>query len=132
MWLRERKRTRMARKQFFLDKNAQQWATLAKENLDMRKQIFKRAGEMICLYGGLEEDPIMYFRDDEAPTIVDYLDAVQVFIPAPITQGYNESKVLEHLANDKPKVVTVLAEVLEASSDTLREYCDVLIGMKLR
>ena len=122
----------MARKQFFLDKNAQQWATLAKENLDMRKQIFKRAGEMICLYGGLEEDPIMYFRDGEAPTIVDYLDAVQVFIPAPITQGYNESKVLEHLANDKPKVVTVLAEVLEASSDTLREYCDVLIGMKLR
>ena len=98
----------------------------------MRKQIFKRAGEIVCLYAGLEEDPIMYFRDDEALTIMDHLDAIQVLIPAPVTEGYNESKVLEHLADDKQTVVTVLAEVLEASSDTLKEYCDVLVEMKLQ
>ena len=74
MWVRERKRTRMARKQQFLDKNAEQWLALAKQDAQMRRNIFTRAGEIVCLYARLEEDPIMYFRENEAPTIVDHLD----------------------------------------------------------
>ena len=74
----------------------------------------------------------MCFRDNEAPTLMDHLDQIQVFIPAPTIEGYNEATVIEHLANDKPKVVTILAEVLEASASTLRQYEQVLVDMKLR
>ena len=41
-------------------------------------------------------------------------------------EGVNSSKVLEHLKDDKAMVVKVLAEVLEASSDTLRDYEEAL------
>ena len=43
-------------------------------------------------------------------------------------EGVNSSKVLEHLKDDKAMVVKVLAEVLEASSDTLRDYEEALTG----
>ena len=41
------------------------------------------AGEIVCLFAGLEEDSILHFRENEAPTIIDYLDAIQVLLPTP-------------------------------------------------
>ena len=46
--------------------------------------------------------------------------------------GYNESKLIDTLADDKAKLVTILAEVLEASANTMRENEDILVDMKLR
>ena len=94
--------------------------------------MIRRAGEVLCHCLSLDEDPILHFREGDAPTIAEYLDPVQVFIPAPTIDGYHESKVIEHLAQDKPKVVTIMAEVLEASANTMRQYEDVLVEIKLR
>jgi len=82
-----------------------------------RRQIFTRAGELVCLVAALGQEPIMYFRDSEAPTVIDYLDHVQMFIPAPALSNVNKSKVVESLANNKQKTVTILAETLESSLD---------------
>ena len=132
MWSRERKRTRSARNKLFLEKNAEEWSKLARESLQKQKGIINRAGEALCQYSELEEDTTINFRDNDAITIAQYLDAIQVFIPAPVIEGYNESKVLQALADDKAKLVTILAEVLEASANTMKEYEDILVGMKLR
>jgi len=53
----------------------------------------------------LGEDPILYFRDGDAPTIMDLLDPVQLFIPAPVLSNVNNSKVPDHLRDDKAKTV---------------------------
>lgn len=39
-------------------------------------QIFTRAGEVVCNMAGLGEDPILWFRENDAPTIMDLLDPV--------------------------------------------------------
>ena len=132
MWSRERKRSRSARNKLFLEKNAEEWSKLARESLKKQKEIINRAGESLCQYAGLDEDTTIHFRDNDAITIAQYLDAIQVFIPAPVTEGHNESKLLQTLADDKAKLVTILAEVLEASANTMKEYEDILVGMKLR
>ena len=80
---------------------------------------------------GLGEDPILYFRDDDAPTIMDLLDPVQMFIPAPVLSNINRSKVVESLMNDKAKTVTILAEVFESSHDTLKNFESALLSAKM-
>ena len=37
MWMRDRKASRMARKQFFVDKNVKQWAILARQDIVKQK-----------------------------------------------------------------------------------------------
>ena len=48
-------------------------------------------------------------------TIIDLLDPVQVFIPAPVLSNVNRSKVVDRLKDDKVKTVEILAELMESS-----------------
>jgi len=113
MWTRNRKTGRTNRKTPLTELNGSGWATLAVEDARQRKRVFRRAGEVLCYMGGLSEDPILYFRDGDAPTILDLLDPVQIFIPAPVLSNVNRSKVVENLRDDKGKTVTILAEIME-------------------
>ena len=82
----------------------------------------------MCLFGSLAEDPILYFRDGDMPTILDILDPVQLFIPAPILSNINRSKVIDSLQNDKGKTVTILAELMESSLDIMKDFESALIS----
>ncbi len=58
----------------------------------------------------------MYFRDSGV-TIIDAIDPLQLLIPTPVT-----SNQLEDLPRDK--AIIILNEVLNAASNTLKEYKD--------
>ena len=77
------------------------------------------------------EDPVLYFRDNDAPTIMDLLDPVQLFIPAPVLSNVNRSKVVESLRDDKPKTVTILAEIFETSLDTMKNFESALLSAQM-
>lgn len=79
--------------------------------------------------GDLDADPIMHLRD--LPTIIDMFDPVQLLIPAPVLSNVNRSKVVESLAEDKAKTVSILAEILESSLDLMKNFEDGLIGAKI-
>ena len=81
---------------------------------------------------GIEEDPVMYYRDGEMPTILDIIDPVQLFIPAPVLSNINRSKVVESLANDKAKVVEILAEIMETSLTVMKDFESALISAQLK
>ena len=89
--------------------------------------MFTRAGEVVCNMAALGEDPIMYFRDGDAPTVMDLLDPVQLFIPAPVLSNVNRSKVVESLRDDKAKTASILAEIFETSLDTMKNFETALI-----
>ena len=86
----------------------------------------------MCLFGSLAEDPILYFRDGDMPTILDILDPVQLFIPAPILSNINRSKVIDSLQNDKGKTVTILAELMESSLDIMKDFESALISAQMK
>ena len=90
-----------------------------------------RAGEIVCNLSDISEDPIMYFRDGDMPTILDILDPVQLFIPAPLLSNVNNSKVIESLRDDKPKTVTILAETMESSLDIMKEFESALLSVQM-
>lgn len=73
----------------------------------------------------------MYFRDGDMPTILDILDPVQLFIPAPLLSNVNNSKVIESLRDDKPKTVTILAETMESSLDIMKEFESALLSVQM-
>lgn len=79
----------------------------------------------------LGEDPILYFRDGDAPTIMDLLDPVQLFIPAPVLSNINNSKVPDSLRDDKAKTVQVLAEIFESSLDTMKSFEQALLSAQM-
>ena len=81
---------------------------------------------------GLDEDPIMYFRDGGAPTILDMLDPVQIFIPAPFLSNVNRSKIVENLRNNKDLTVTILAEIMESSLNTMKDFENALIDAQMK
>ena len=59
------------------------------------------AGSAICRAAKLDEDQVVFFRNDEE-TLLDIMDPIQVFIPAPIVTGLTDkAKPLEHLTSDK-------------------------------
>lgn len=91
MWTRDRKTSRNTRKDPFANASRDEWAFEALMNVQKRKQIFTRAGELTCQISQLGEEPILYFRDGDAPTILDFLDHVQIFIPAPVLSNVNAS-----------------------------------------
>jgi len=87
---------------------------------------------MVCQVSMLGAESIMYMRDDDASTILDGLDPVQLLIPAPALSNINASKVIESLKEDKPKTVTILAEALESSLDFLKGAGDMLLAGQMR
>ena len=131
MWTRDRKTSRTARKDPFANGSRDEWAYEALTNVQKRKQIFTRAGELTCQASQLGEEPILYFRDDDAPTILDFLDHVQILIPAPVLSNVNASKVVESLANDKQKTVTILAQALESSLEWMKSCEQELLAGEL-
>ena len=73
----------------------------------------------------------MYFRDGDMPTILDILDPVQLYIPAPVLSNVNNSKVIESLREDKPKTVTILAETMESSLDVMKDFESALLSVQM-
>lgn len=73
---------------------------------------------MLCAYLELDEDNYLFFREG-SPTIIDTLDPVQFLLPTP-----ESSKVIPEL--DKVKTITILNEVLNAGSNTIKEYKTML------
>lgn len=65
----------------------------------------------------------MYFRDGEMPTILDILDPIQCFIPAP-----NSGKTIEELVEDKKKVVEILASALQMAQNMMKNFVDTLLS----
>ena len=63
---------------------------------------------------------------------MDHLDHVQMFIPAPVLSNVNASKVVESLANDKQKTVTILAEALESSLDWMKSCETELLAGEMK
>ena len=122
MHIRYRKQGRAQRQPFFANKQGAEWASQALQDAKKRKLVFCRAGEIVCLLSALGEDVVMYFRDGEAPTIMDLLDPVQIFIPAPVLSNMPRAKVVEDLQDNKPRTVTILAEALESSLDTMKSF----------
>ena len=122
MWTRFRKTGRTARASLFAENDGYGWAAMAMEHIKHRKFVFTRAGELICYMGNLSSDPIMYFRDGEAPTILDLLDSAQVFIPAPVLSNVNNSKIVESLREDKAKTAAILAELMEGSHNAMKDF----------
>ena len=62
---------------------------------------------------------MIYLRENEEPTIIDRLDPVQLLIPVP-----KYSKKIEEL--DKSKTLTILNEILNATSNTLKERVSLI------
>lgn len=73
----------------------------------------------------------MYFRDGDMPTILDILDPVQLYIPAPVLSNVNNSKIIESLREDKPKTVTILAETMESSLDVMKDFESALLSVQM-
>lgn len=130
MWTRDRKNGRLAREASFKNKQRPEWAVQAIQDVRKRKQVFTRAGEVVCYFAGVGADTIMYMREGEAPTILDIMDPVQLLIPAPVLSNINRSKVIESLLNDKPKTVTILAEALESSLLEMKSHEQELLASK--
>ena len=80
---------------------------------------------------GLGEDPILYFRDNDIPTVMDLLDPVQMFIPAPALSNVNRSKIADSLLNDKPRTVQILADIFETSLDTMKNFEEALLSAQM-
>ena len=76
MWTRGRKIARNARKQFFVEKNGEEWSKLARLHYQKQREFKIRAGEALCQYSGLEEDTTIHLRDGDSLTIVHALDAI--------------------------------------------------------
>ena len=131
MWTRDRKQGRSKRQAAFTNRQGAEWAVQAMIDVRKRKQVFERAGEVTCCLGSFAQEPILYFRDGEVPTLMDFLDPVQVFIPAPVLSNVNRSKVVVNLLNDKPRTVTILAEALETSLDIMKGFEQELLQAEL-
>ena len=105
MFMGDRKRGRTNRLGDLEQRNGASWSVQAMCYAKKRKNTFNRAGEVVCNMSGLGEDPIMYFRDNEAPTVSVYLTPVQFLTPAPALSNLNRSKVVESLADDKDQTI---------------------------
>ena len=101
MWTRDRKLGRAARQEDFAQSKATEWVSKAMPQARKRSQTIERAGEIVCKMANLACDPIMYYRDNDMPSLLDMLDPVQILIPAPSLSNVNRSKVVESLAEDK-------------------------------
>ena len=80
---------------------------------------------------GLGEDPIMYFRDNEAPTVSIYLTPVQFLTPSPALSNINRSKVVESLANDKDQTIQIATQVLQQSIELVKSFEADLLTAKM-
>ena len=96
-----------------------------------RKHTFDRAGEVVCNMSGLGEDPIMYFRDNEAPTVSIHLTPVQFLTPAPILSNLNRSKVVESLANDREQTIQIGTQILQQSIELVQSFEADLLTAKM-
>ena len=98
---------------------SQKWLSLAREQISMRRGTFYRAAEVLTMYCDLDVTAFLHERELDALTILDGLDAVQCFIPAPVA-------VLEPLSIAKSDMVSILASVLEMASNSLQQQEDLI------
>ena len=96
-----------------------------------RKNTFDRAGEVVCNMSGLGEDPIMYFRDNEAPTISYHLTPMQFLTPAPILSNLNRSKVVASMATDRESPIQTFNQVMAKSVELIQSFEADLLAAKM-
>lgn len=74
----------------FETNDATKYLELSLNHMQKKREITIKAGEMICTYLELDFQPFIHQRQNEEPTIVEYVDPIQFMIPAPKT-----SKVID-------------------------------------
>ena len=87
--------------------------------IQKKRDLTVKAGEMICTFLELDFVPFIYQRTPEEPTIVEYIDPIQFMIPTPKT-----SKVIDVMEKDLCR--DLLKHIITVSSKKIKDNQEVV------